>query len=194
MKPDLETADAVAKPILIRAGVALIFGLTTVFVQEPSTLWMKVAFALYLVFSGSAMWEYLRREPVPVAMRSPLSMAAAAWMLGTIVLLFLSAPQAIGLTVAAALAVGGVAELVAWFGHRRAFLPARDQLITGLAGLGSGVALALGSHLNPHGQLGIVGGGAIIIGTLLAVSGVGMALDVRKARNLEADRAPGRVD
>ena len=37
MKPDLETADAVAKPILIRAGVALIFGLTTVFVQEPST-------------------------------------------------------------------------------------------------------------------------------------------------------------
>ncbi|PNL18815.1 hypothetical protein CEQ11_000580 [Micrococcus sp. FDAARGOS_333] len=174
------------KPVLIRAGVALIFGLTTVFVQQPGTMWMKIALALYLVFSGSAMWEYLRREPVPEAMRSPLSMAAAAWMLGTIVLFFFSSPQGVGLTVATALLLGGIAELVAWFRHRRDFAPARDQLITGAVGVGSGIGLFFGSGLNQHSQLGIVGGGALILGVMLAVSGVGMFLDVRKAAKTDA--------
>ena len=96
MQTPLEISSVVFKPILIRAVVALAFGLTTVFVAEPGLTWMKVMFALYLAFSGSAMWEYLRRDPVPVAMRSPLSLAAAAWMLGVIVLLFLGSPAAVG--------------------------------------------------------------------------------------------------
>lgn len=185
-KTPVDVADVMFKPVLIRAGVALIFGLTTVFVQQPGTMWMKIALALYLVFSGSAMWEYLRREPVPEAMRSPLSLAAAAWMLGTIVLFFFSSPQGVGLTVATALLLGGIAELVAWFRHRRDFAPARDQLITGAVGVGSGIGLFFGSGLNQHSQLGIVGGGALILGVMLAVSGVGMFLDVRKAAKTDA--------
>lgn len=185
-KTPVDVADVMFKPVLIRAGVALIFGLTTVFVQQPGTMWMKIALALYLVFSGSAMWEYLRREPVPEAMRSPLSMAAAAWMLGTIVLFFFSSPQGVGLTVATALLLGGIAELVAWFRHRRDFAPARDQLITGAVGVGSGIGLFFGSGLNQHSQLGIVGGGALILGVMLAVSGVGMFLDLRKAAKTDA--------
>lgn len=185
-KTPVDVADVMFKPVLIRAGVALIFGLTTVFVQQPGTMWMKIALALYLVFSGSAMWEYLRREPVPEAMRSPLSMAAAAWTLGTIVLFFFSSPQGVGLTVATALLLGGIAELVAWFRHRRDFAPARDQLITGAVGVGSGIGLFFGSGLNQHSQLGIVGGGALILGVMLAVSGVGMFLDVRKAAKTDA--------
>lgn len=117
MQTPLEISSVVFKPILIRAVVALAFGLTTVFVAEPGLTWMKVMFALYLAFSGSAMWEYLRRDPVPVAMRSPLSLAAAAWMLGVIVLLFLGSPAAVGVAAGAALVLGGVAELVAWARH-----------------------------------------------------------------------------
>lgn len=146
MQTPLEISSVVFKPILIRAVVALAFGLTTVFVAEPGLTWMKVMFALYLAFSGSAMWEYLRRDPVPVAMRSPLSLAAAAWMLGVIVLLFLGSPAAVGVAAGAALVLGGVAELVAWARHRREFIPARDQLWTGLVGLlsGGGVVVAPG--------------------------------------------------
>lgn len=184
MKTPLATSSEVFKPILIRAVVALVFGLSTVFVAEPGTTWMKVAFALYLVFSGSAMWEYLRRECVPEAMRSPLSMAAAAWMLGTVVMLFLGSPLGIGLTVAAALVLGGVAELVAWARHRRAFIPARDQLWTGLVGVLSGLGVGVGAvqGLNPHGLLGIAGGGAIIVGVLLLISGLGFHHEVRRDR------------
>lgn len=184
MTTPLEISSVVFKPILVRAAVALVFGLSTVFVPNPGVTWMKVAFALYLVFSGSAMWEYLRREPVPVAMRSPLSLAAAAWMLGTIVMLFLGSPSPIGVTVAVALVAGGAAELVAWARHRREFIPARDQLWTGAVGLLSGLGLAVGAlqGLNPHGQLGIVGGGAIIIGVLLLISGLGFHHEVRRDR------------
>ena len=184
MTTPLEISSVVFKPILVRAAVALVFGLSTVFVQNPGVTWMKVAFALYLAFSGSAMWEYLRRDPVPVAMRSPLSLAAAAWMLGTIVMLFLGSPAAIGFTVAAALVAGGAAELVAWARHRSEFIPARDQLWTGAVGVLSGLGLALGAAqgLNPHGQLGIVGGGAIVIGVLLAISGLGFHHEVRRDR------------
>ena len=112
-KTPLAISSEVFKPILIRAGVALFFGLSTVFVQNPGLTWMKVAFALFLVFSGSALWEYLRRDCVPEAMRSPLSLAAAAWMLGTVLLFFFGTPGGVGLTVTAALILGGVAELVA---------------------------------------------------------------------------------
>ncbi|MCV7615476.1 hypothetical protein [Micrococcus luteus] len=180
----LEISSVVFKPILIRAVVALAFGLTTVFVAEPGLTWMKVMFALYLAFSGSAMWEYLRRDPVPVAMRSPLSLAAAAWMLGVIVLLFLGSPAAVGVAAGAALVLGGVAELVAWARHRRAFIPARDQLWTGLVGLlsGGGVVVAALQGFGPHALLGIAGGGAILIGVLLMVSGLGFHHEVRRDR------------
>nr|WP_240938589.1 hypothetical protein [Micrococcus luteus] len=158
--------------------------MTTVFVAAPGLTWMKVSLALYLAFSGSAMWEYLRREPVPVAMRSPLSMAAAAWMLGVIVLLFLGTPAGVGLAAAAALVLGGAAELVAWARHRREFIPARDQLWTGLVGLLSGLGVAFGAlqGFGPHALLGIAGGGAIIIGVLLLVSGLGFHHEVRRDR------------
>lgn len=184
MTTPLEISSVVFKPILVRAAVALAFGLSTVFVSTPGLTWMKVTLALYLAFSGSAMWEYLRRDPVPEAMRSPLSLAAAAWMLGVIVLLFMGDPMAVGLTAAASLALGGIAELVAWARHRHGFIPARDQLWTGLVGLVSGLLLAVGAAqgLHPHGQLGIVGGGAIIVGVLLVISGLGFHHEVRRDR------------
>lgn len=184
MKTPLEISSEVFKPILIRAGVALVFGLATVFAQDQGLTWMKVAFALYLVFSGSAMWEYLRRDHVPTAMRSPLSLAAAAWMLGTVVQFFFGSPAGVGIVVGLALLAGGIAELVAWARHRREFIPARDQLWTGLVGALSGVAVAFGAAqgLNPHGQLGIVGGGALVIGVLLLISGLGFHHEVRRDR------------
>ena len=51
MQTPLEISSVVFKPILIRAVVALAFGLTTVFVAEPGLTWMKVMFALYLALS-----------------------------------------------------------------------------------------------------------------------------------------------
>lgn len=177
MKAPVETAVAVWKPILIRALVAAIFGLSTVFLREPGVPLLKYGVAAYLVFTGTAMWEYLRRDPVPAPMRSPLSMAAAVWFLGAVVMLFLQDTVVMALVIAAVLLLGGIAELVAWAQHRRTFVPARDQLYTGLVGVLTAVALVLGRELDVHGLMGIIGGGAIIIAVLLAISGFGFRHD-----------------
>lgn len=181
------------KPILIRALIAVIFGLTTVFLQEPGLGVLNYGLAAYFVFSGSGLWEYLRRDPVPERMRGPLSIAAAVLMLGAVALLFAGSVFVAGIIAAAALIGSGAAELTAWAQHRTAFVPARDQLYTGLVGALSGVGLLLFLHLDAHGLLGIVGGGAIVIAVVLAISGFGFRHDAGPAaRAAEEPRAPRR--
>lgn len=179
------------KPILIRALIAVIFGLTTVFLQDPGLGVLKYGLAAYFVFSGSGLWEYLRRDPVPEKMRGPLSIAAALFMVGAIALLFAGSVVVAGIIAAVALIGSGTAEVVAWAQHRRAFVPARDQLYTGLVGVLSGVGLLLFLHLDAHGLLGIVGGGAIIIAVLLAISGFGFRHEAGPAAHTaDGPRAP----
>ncbi|WMY78682.1 hypothetical protein [Citricoccus sp. I39-566] len=190
-KAPAETATIMWKPILVRALIAVIFGLTTVFLQEPGLGVLKYGLAAYFVFSGSGLWEYLRRDPVPERMRGPLSIAAAVLMLGAIALLFAGSVFVAGIIAAAALIGSGAAELVAWAQHRKAFVPARDQLYTGLVGALSGVGLLLFLNLDAHGLLGIVGGGAIVIAVVLAISGFGFRHDAGPAaRAGEGPRAP----
>jgi hypothetical protein len=192
-KAPVETAAIIWKPILVRALIAAIFGLTTVFLQEPGLGVLKYGLAAYFVFSGSGLWEYLRRDPVPEAMRGPLSLAAAVFMVGAIALLFAGTPFIAGLIAAIALIGSGLAEVVAWARHRREFVPARDQLYTGTVGILSGIGLLVFLRLDPHGMLGIVGGGAIIIAVLLAISGFGFRHDAGPAAREAAEpRAPRR--
>lgn len=181
------------KPILVRALIAAIFGLTTVFLQQPGLGVLKYGLAAYFLFSGSGLWEYLRRDPVPEGMRGPLSVAAAVFMLGAVALIFAGTPFVAGLIGAIALIGSGLAEVVAWVKYRRAFVPARDQLYTGGAGILSGAGLLVFLHLDPHGMLGIVGGGAIVIAVLLAISGFGFRHDAGPAAREAAEpRAPRR--
>ncbi|MFC7401680.1 hypothetical protein [Citricoccus sp. GCM10030269] len=180
-KAPAETAEIMWKPILIRALIAAIFGLATVFLQEPGLPMLKYGLAAYFVFSGSGTWEYLRRDPVPEKMRGPLSIAAALFMLSAVALLFAGTEFIAGLIAGIALIGVGIAELVAWAQHRTQFVPARDQLYTGAVGILSGVGLLLFLHLDAHGMLGIVGGGAIIIAVLLAISGFGFRHDAGRA-------------
>ena len=56
MKTPVETAVAVWKPVLIRALVAAIFGISTIFLRHPEVSLLKYGVAAYLVFSGTAMW------------------------------------------------------------------------------------------------------------------------------------------
>ena len=110
------------------------------------------------------------------------SPAASAW--STRLATWGSASAQVGVAAGAALVLGGVAELVAWARHRREFIPARDQLWTGLVGLlsGGGVVVAALQGFGPHALLGIAGGGAILIGVLLMVSGLGFHHEVRRDR------------
>lgn len=198
-KIDPAISSVLFKPVLIRAGVSLIFGAVALIIQDPSHAVTSYAVAIYLVFSGTALWEYLRREPVPEAMRSPLSMACAAWCLGAIVVvglhLFEAPMWATAIAVGAAFLLGGVAELVAGLRHRKAFVPARDQILAGAVNTLAGLGLVIWStSINDHQVLGLTGSVAFVITVITAVAGVGFWLDARaaaKAGNAEAKKQTG---
>lgn len=186
-KIDPEVSSVIFKPVLIRAGISLIFAVVALIIQQPSPALVNWGLAVYLLFAGTAMWEYLRRDPVPEAMRSPLSMAAAAWCLGAFGLvgaeLFETEVWVTALIAGAAYLLGGVAELVAGLKHRAEFIPARDQLITGAVNLLAGAGLLIWmASFTVHQVMGLTGSVAFVITVITAVSGVGFWLDVRKAR------------
>lgn len=179
----LDTTAVMYRPVLIRAGVAVIFGIVTFIFQEPAAAMVNYGSAIFFLFSGSAMWEYLRRDPVPEGMRSPLSLVAAVWMLAAITLVGVQlgdvSQTVTWIAIAAGLGLSGVAELWAWT-WRKTFAPARDHLITGITGIII-AALLIGLDVDYHRIFGITGTYAIIVGVLTAITGIGYWLDTRKA-------------
>src|SRR5699024_1666707 len=133
-----DTIAVMYRPILIRAAIAALFGLATIIIQEPNDAVVNYGSAIFLVLSGSSMWEYLRRDPAPEAMRSPLSLIAAVWMLAALTLTGVQLAElsatVTGTTLAAGLAIPGLAELWA-LSWRNAFAPARGHLIAGIVGI-----------------------------------------------------------
>lgn len=191
-KIDPNITAVMYRPVLIRAGLALIYGLTTFFVGDPSATVVNYGTAIFFALSGSAMWEYLRRDPVPEGMRTPLSLIAAIWMLAalTLVGVQLGEVSATGtwVVIGAALALSGIAELwaVKW---RKSFVLARDHTIPGIAGVITG-GLMLGISTDYHRIFGIAGTYAIIVAVMWAISGVGYWLDTRKAVKEDGFEAP----
>lgn len=178
-----DTTAVLYRPVLIRAGIAVIFGIVTFFIQEPSAAVVNYGSAIFFLLSGSAMWEYLRRDPIPEDMRSPLSLIAAVWMLAALTLVGV---QLGGLsatvtwsTIAAALGLSGLAELWA-FKWRKTFAPARDHLVAGVMGIVA-AGLLVGLDVDYHRIFGIIGMYAIVVGVLFAITGIGYWLDTRKA-------------
>src|SRR5690625_1661356 len=182
-KIDLDTTAVIYRPVLIRAGVAALFGIATFFIQEPSDAVVNYGSAIFFLFSGSAMWEYLRRDPLPDGLRCPLSLVAAGWMLAAITLVGVQlgdlSRTVTRIAIAAGLGLSGVAELWAWT-WRKTFAPARDHLITGITGIVI-AALLIGLDVDYHRIFGITGTYAIIVGVLTAITGIGYWLDTRKA-------------
>lgn len=171
------------RPVLIRAGIALIFGIATFIIQEPTDAVVNYGATIFFLFSGSAMWEYLRREPVPEGMRTPLSLVAAVWMLAALTLVGV---QLGGLSqtvtwavIAAGLGLSGLAELWA-FSWQKTFAPARDHLIAGITGVVMAI-LFISLDVDYHRIFGITGTYALITGVLFGITGLGYWLDTRKA-------------
>lgn len=188
-----DTIAVMYRPILIRAAIAALFGLATIIIQEPNDAVVNYGSAIFLVLSGSSMWEYLRRDPVPEAMRSPLSLIAAVWMLAALTLIGVQLGElsvtVTWITLAAGLGIAGVAELWA-FSWRKAFAPARDHLIAGIVGIVTAGLYIFIQDLDYHRIFGIAGTYALIIAVLFGISGIGYWLDTRKAIQQDGYQPP----
>ena len=182
VKTPAETAAVLWKPVMFRALAALAFGALSVFWQQPGNTVLAYCFAGYLVLSSKAVWDFAQAGATPPQVRGLLGGAAIAWSVAAVAMIFLPEPAPVAVAGGTALAVSGLLELLAWFRHRAGFVPARDFLVTGIVGLGTGAGLlwlGLGLNLDAHGLFGIAGGGAIITGVFLLIGAVGYRYDAR---------------
>src|SRR5699024_9981180 len=155
-----DTIAVMYRPILIRAAIAALFGLATIIIQEANDAVVNYGSAIFLVLSGSSMWEYLRRDPVPEAMRSPLSLIAALWMLAALTLsgveLGALSATVIWISLGAALGLAGIAALSA-VSSRRASAAARERLRAGIVGIVAAGLYTFIQHPDYHRVSGIAG-------------------------------------
>lgn len=153
------------KPVLLRAAVALVFGLVTIFWGSPSVQVLAWAVGLYLLATAGSLWV---SRVLPAAV--PVVVAIAG--VGALVT---QSDAGVALSAAAALLVLGVLEVV--HGLRTRDSLTRDWLISGVIAVGTAAALPLFISLGAHALLGVAGGGAILSGVLWILSGLTLRHD-----------------
>lgn len=165
------------KPVLIRAAVALVFGVVTAFWSSPSVEVLAWAMGLYLLATAAAVFLW-RALPVFV----PVVVA-----LGGIGTLVTQSDAGAGGAALVALVVLGASELTRGVQKKDAL--SRDWLISGVISVGTAIALPFFIPLGAHALLGVAGGGAIITGVLWILSGLTLRHDAKTAAGAHAPGA-----
>ncbi|UWX97092.1 hypothetical protein N2K95_15955 [Arthrobacter zhaoxinii] len=172
--------------MLVRSVVAAVYGVLTVFWQEPTEPVLVFAGGAYLLLTGVALWPMLTEARGHGKVRPLLLVEAAAYVLAGAATLIFASAEAFRVAAAAALILGGVLEIFLWVRNRGDFLPARDWLITGVAALTAGVLVPVFYGLGVRALLGVTGGAAIIIAVIVAISALGARHDSRTAAATQA--------
>ncbi|MCC9205758.1 hypothetical protein [Arthrobacter sp. zg-Y769] len=173
-------------PMLVRSMVAAVYGVLTVFWQDPTEPVLVFAGGAYLLLTGVALWPMLTAARGHGNVRPVLLVEAAAYVLAGAATLAFASAEAFRAAGAAALILGGALEIFLWVRHRADFLPARDWLITGAAALAAGVLVPLFYDLGVRALLGVTGGAAIITAVIVAISALGARHDSRTAAATQA--------
>ncbi|WP_281449962.1 hypothetical protein [Paenarthrobacter nitroguajacolicus] len=165
------------KPVLIRATVAVVFGLVTIFWSAPSVQVLAWAVGLYLLGTAAAVWQ---SRALPVAVPAVVA-------LGGIGALVTQSDEGVALSALLALLVLGLLEFM--HGLRKRDSLARDWLVSGVISVGTAIALPFFTSLGAHALLGVAGGGAILSGVLWMLSGLSLRHDARTGAQTTAPGA-----
>lgn len=161
--------------------ITAVFATFTIFWTDETLTLARIALAAFFVLCATAIWDYLKAEEVPVAMRSAGALGAAAWVLSGIAAIFAGSAAVLAIIAGAGFLIMGVAELYGALKVRGEFVPARDHIIVGAVGILTGIGLFLGAGLDPHGILGISGMGVVVMAVLLLISAAGLTHEAKKS-------------
>lgn len=178
---DPASAQKLLRPAWVRAGITAIFALFTVFSTGETQLMARIALAAFFILCATAVWDYVKEDSVPVALRSPMAIGAAVWIFAGIAAIFATVTWALAVVAGVGFVAMGLAESYGALRSRGTFVPARDHLILGVVSMLTGVGLFMGAGLDPHGILGISGMGVVVMAVLLLISAAGLTHDAKKA-------------
>ena len=167
------------KPFLYRACIAAVFGVITVFLQEPSARAAALLGGLYLISAGAGLGWTARVIPLPGFPGSLVGVAAAALVLGGVFSLATPVEAGLAWVGGSALVLAGLYEVGQGLRLRGTHAAGRDVMLAGLLAAGTGVGLILVGNLGAHALLGVAGGGALMTAVLLGLAGLGYRHDAR---------------
>lgn len=173
-------AAEVATPVMGRAITAAVFAVVSIFWPNANAQVLAYGLAAFMVVSAKFIWDYVKAPSVPQPARGLYGIAALVMILSGLTMALMPQVLVVGIAASAAFIVAGLLEIVVFFRHREAFLPFRDQLVTGFVGLGTGAALLMGLHLDAHALLGLAGGGVIILAVFELISAFGLRHDAKE--------------
>lgn len=174
-------ARALTRPVFLRALIAGLFAIPTIFIYGLGQDYLRYGAAALFVLTASQIWDHVKatraHDSDSEAIHPGQLITAVALMLGGVGMIFATTPFVAALIAGSTLTVAGAAELFAWYKGRKVFLPARDLLISGLVQAGTGLALVIANHLNPHALLGVLAGGMLIISVFWLIAAIGYRFD-----------------
>lgn len=169
-------------PALATALVYLVFGLITVFWQQPHLHGVTIACGVFMLALGLANAFFATRvkfDDVPAAQ----SLNSIAMMLGgAAVLLVLLSGNTFFFTLITAVALGiaSVLKLVLGMRTKEKLAIGKDWQLEGLIMTITAVALVVTSGIGDKAMLGTIGGGAIITGVFLLLGALALGADEKK--------------
>ncbi|WP_300342545.1 hypothetical protein [Nesterenkonia sp.] len=178
-RTDPRTAARLTRPAWTRAVITAAFALFTVFSTGETMTLARLALAAFFVLGAAALWEYVKADPVPAALRAAVSIGAVVWIVSGIAAVFAHSAAALAVIAGIGFLAVGAAELIGALKVRGSFVPARDHLILGPVGMLTGAGLFAGAGLDPHGILGISGMGVVIMAVLLLISAAGLSHEAK---------------
>lgn len=172
-------------PVLTRALICLVYGLTTVFWQEPSLMVVRWVLGLYLVAQGMALIFMQRSLNEHVyGQRGPNSKViqsyAILYLLGGVLTIAFSVSLPILVLInGLILSICGVTELLQGMRTSATSAMSKDWTIAGLVTFLTGACLFVIGDIGPKASFGVTGGGAVIIGIFLVLAALTFRHDAR---------------
>ncbi|WP_129358427.1 MULTISPECIES: DUF308 domain-containing protein [Micrococcaceae] len=163
-------------PVLTRALIYLVYGLITVFWQEPTLMIVRWILGLYLIAQGIAL-IYMQRslnEHV-YGQRGPSSSVIQSYAIlyllgGVLTVAFAESLPILVLIAGLILSICGVTELLQGMRTSATSAMSKDWKIAGLVTFLTGAALFLIGEIGPKAAFGVTGGGAIIVGIFMVLA------------------------
>ncbi|WP_129660188.1 DUF308 domain-containing protein [Rothia uropygialis] len=163
-------------PALTRALIYLVYGLITVFWQEPTLMIVRWILGLYLIAQGIAL-IYMQRslnEHV-YGQRGPSSSVIQSYAIlyllgGVLTVAFAGSLPTLVLIAGLILSICGVTELLQGMRTSTTSAMSKDWKIAGLVTFLTGAALFLIGEIGPKAAFGVTGGGAIIVGIFMILA------------------------
>ncbi|MFC0582536.1 hypothetical protein [Micrococcoides hystricis] len=193
---DPALARALTRPVFLRALIAALFAIPTIFIFSLDNTYLRFGAAALFVLTASQIYDHVKvstahapKASVPIQL--PQLLAAIVLMLGGVGMLFVTTPQLEAIVIGGTLGIAGVAEVVAYFRGRSSFWPARDFLVIGIAHAGTGVFLLLANQLNEHGILGVLAGGMLIVAVFGLITTFGYRYEAKRETAESSTTAAG---